>query len=241
MAGAGEPSRRRALLRLAAALATGASLQSVGLAASGTPSSGSAAAPGQARAAPKRVATGGERTLLVLGDSLSAEYGLRRGAGWVAMLERRLADLRPPWRVVNASISGETTAGGRSRIASLLERHRPAIVVIELGGNDALRGLDLRSTEANLTAMTQAARKAGARVLLLGMQVPPNYGRAYAETFAGLYGTVARREKAALLPFFLEGVAQRPELFQPDRIHPNEAAQPRMLDNVWPVLRPLLG
>ena len=177
----------------------------------------------------------------MLGDSLSAEYGLRRGAGWVEMLARKLAAQRPAWRVVNASISGETTAGGRSRIAALLAQHRPALVVIELGGNDALRGLDLGATEANLAAMTQAARSAGARVLLLGMQVPPNYGRAYTEAFAALFRNVARQQSAALLPFFLDGVAERPELFQPDRIHPNEAAQARMFDNVWKVLRPLLG
>lgn len=177
----------------------------------------------------------------MLGDSLSAEYGLRRGSGWVELLSRRLAGRRPAWRVVNASISGETTAGGRTRIAALLERHRPAIVVIELGGNDALRGLDLGATEANLAAMTQAARQAGARALLLGMQVPPNYGRAYTDAFAALFRNVAQREKASLLPFFLDGVADRPELFQADRIHPNESAQQRMLDNVWPALRPLLG
>ncbi len=177
----------------------------------------------------------------MIGDSLSAEYGLRRGAGWVELLSQRLAGRRPPWQVANASISGETSAGGRTRIAALLERHRPAVVVIELGGNDALRGLDLGATEANLAAMAGAARDAGARVLLLGMQVPPNYGRAYTDAFAALFRRVADRERAALLPFFLDGVAERPELFQADRIHPNEAAQPRMLDNVWPALRPLLG
>lgn len=177
----------------------------------------------------------------MLGDSLSAEYGLRRGSGWVELLSRRLAARRPPWQVVNASISGETTAGGASRIDELLARHRPAIVVIELGGNDALRGLDLSATEANLAAMAGAARGSGARVLLLGMQVPPNYGRPYADAFAGLFRQVAEREQAALLPFFLDGVADRPELFQADRIHPNEKAQQRLLDNVWPALRPLLG
>ncbi len=177
----------------------------------------------------------------MLGDSLSAEYGLRRDSGWVELLSRRLAGHRPPWQVVNASISGETSAGGRSRIAALLERHRPALVIVELGANDALRGLDLDGTEANLLAIVQASRKAGARVLLLGMQVPPNYGRAYTEAFARLYRELARRTQAALLPFFLAGVAGHPELFQADRIHPNEAAQARLLDNVWPVLQPLLG
>jgi acyl-CoA thioesterase-1 len=221
----GALARRRVLLGLVAALVTGPSLPGVGRAASAS----------AAKAAKV------EPTLLVLGDSLSAEYGLRRGSGWVELLAGRLAGQRPAWRVVNASISGETSAGGRSRIAALLERHRPGVVVIELGSNDALRGLDLKGTEANLSAMVQAARKAGARVLLIGMQMPPNYGRAYTEAFAAMYRDVARREQAALLPFFLDGVAQRPELFQSDRIHPNEAAQPHMFENVWPVLQPLLG
>jgi len=215
--------RRRVLAGLAAALAAAPSLPAVG------------------RTAPADAAKAAPPTLLVLGDSLSAEYGLRRGSGWVELLAGRLAERQPAWRVVNASISGETTAGGRSRLAALLERHRPAVVVIELGSNDALRGLDLKGTEANLSAMVQASRKAGARVLLLGMQMPPNYGRAYTEAFAAMYRDVAGREKAALLPFFLDGVAQRPELFQPDRIHPNEAAQSRMFENVWPALQPLLG
>lgn len=177
----------------------------------------------------------------MLGDSLSAEYGLRHGSGWVEMLAHRLAAHRPAWRVVNASISGETSAGGRSRIAALLARHRPEALVIELGANDALRGLDLAATEANLAAIARAARGTGARVLLLGMQVPPNYGRAYTEAFAAVFRSVARAEHAALVPFFLAGVAERPEWFQPDRIHPNEAAQARLLENVWPALQRLLG
>jgi acyl-CoA thioesterase-1 len=183
------------------------------------------------------------RTLLVLGDSLSAEYGLARGSGWVALLERRVAELKLPWRVVNASISGETTSGGRSRLPDLLARHTPALVVIELGGNDALRGLPLAMTQDNLTTMTRASKSAGARVLIAGMQVPPNYGRQYSEDFAKLFATVARAENVALVPFLLAGVADGPDaerLFQPDRIHPTSEAQPRMLGNVWPVLRPLL-
>ena len=178
--------------------------------------------------------------LLVLGDSLSAEYGLRRGTGWVALLERRLLERGERRAVVNASVSGETTAGGRTRIGGLLERHRPGIVVVELGGNDALRGLDLEGTERNLREILKSARKAGARTLLLGMRMPPNYGREYGERFAALYPRLARAERSALVPFFLEGVGERIELFQPDRIHPNEQAQPRLLDNVWPHLRPLL-
>jgi acyl-CoA thioesterase-1 len=186
---------------------------------------------------------GAPRTLLVVGDSLSAEYGLARGQGWVALLEARLAREKLAWQVVNASISGDTTSGGRSRLPALLQRHAPSLVVLELGGNDALRGLSLAMTEANLVAMTRAARESGARVLITGMAVPPNYGRKYADEFAALFGKVARAEKAALVPFLLAGVADGPQadsLFQPDRIHPRAEAHPRILDNVWPVLGPML-
>ncbi len=182
-------------------------------------------------------------TILVVGDSLSAEYGLKRGAGWVPLLEKQLASEKKTAKVINASISGDTTSGGRSRIGALLAAHKPTVVVIELGGNDALRGLPLDMTEANLTAMTQAAKKAGAKVLLLGMQVPPNYGGAYGATFSSLFVKVAKAEKVALLPFFLKGVADVPDVagqFQADRIHPNEQAQPKMLANVWPELKKLL-
>lgn len=185
-------------------------------------------------------ALAGPGPLLVLGDSLSAEYGLRRGAGWVALLEQRMRERGHARPVVNASISGETTAGGRSRIAGLLTRHRPGVVVVELGGNDALRGLDLEATEANLREILRAARTAGARTLLLGMRVPPNYGQAYGERFAALFPRIARAESSELVPFFLEGVGDRLELFQPDRIHPNERAQPAMLENVWRPLQRLL-
>lgn len=178
--------------------------------------------------------------LLVLGDSLSAEYGLRRGTGWVALLEQRLRERGDARMVVNASISGETTAGGRSRIAALLARHRPGVVVVELGGNDALRGLDLEATEANLREILRAARGAGARTLLLGMRVPPNYGQAYGERFAALFARVARAERSELEPFFLDGVGDRLDLFQADRIHPNERAQTAMLENVWRSLQRLL-
>ena len=185
-------------------------------------------------------------TILVVGDSLSAEYGLRRGTGWVALLEKQQAKEKnsaKAAKVINASISGDTTSGGRSRIGALLSTHKPSIVVIELGGNDALRGLPLNMTESNLTAMTQAAKKVGAKVLLLGMQVPPNYGGAYGATFSSLFAKVAKAEKVALLPFFLKGVADVPDVaaqFQADRIHPNEQAQPKMLANVWPELKKLL-
>ncbi len=177
---------------------------------------------------------------MVLGDSLSAEYGLRRGSGWVELLRQRLASNSFSHQVVNASISGETTAGGRNRIGELLAAHRPAILIVELGGNDALRGLNLTASAANLREITAGASQAGAAVLLLGMQVPPNYGRAYSERFARIFVDVARSERAALLPFFLARVAERRELFQADRIHPTEAAQPLLLDNVWPALEPLL-
>ncbi len=182
--------------------------------------------------------------LLVVGDSLSAEYGLKRGSGWVQLLQERIDQNKLAFRVVNASISGDTTSGGRSRLPALLKQHTPQVVVIELGGNDALRGLPLDMTRANLSAMTQAAQAAGARVLLLGMEMPPNYGARYAQEFRNLYTTVAREHKAALLPFFLKGVADGADplqWFQSDRIHPNEKAQPLMLDNVWPALRPLLN
>ncbi|HMO45882.1 MAG TPA: arylesterase [Rubrivivax sp.] len=196
-----------------------------------------------AAALPCAAAAAPRGPLLVVGDSLSAEYGLPRGSGWVALLEQRLAREKPAVGVVNASISGDTTAGGRSRLPALLTQHQPGIVVIELGGNDALRGLPLTMTRDNLSAMVRAAKASGARVLLVGMQLPPNYGRKYAGDFAALFAEVAKSEGAALAPFFLKGVADVPDadkLFQSDRIHPNAQAQPRMLDNVWPALKPLL-
>ena len=189
------------------------------------------------------LAQAGTRKILVVGDSLSAEYGLPRGSGWVALLEQRLAREKVAAMVVNASVSGDTTSGGRARLPALLKEHRPALVVIELGGNDALRGLPLASTQDNLRVMTRAVKAAGARVIVVGMQVPPNYGRQYGDDFFALFAQVAKAEGAALVPFLLEGVANGPDadtLFQPDRIHPKAQAHPRMLDNVWPVLRPLL-
>ena len=179
-------------------------------------------------------------SLLVLGDSLSAEYGLRRGTGWVALLEQKLQAEKIRGGVVNASISGDTSSGGRARLPALLAQHRPTLVVIELGGNDALRGLPLDMTRDNLLAMTRLAQQSGAKVLLLGMQVPPNYGRDYTQRFARMYAEVARTTRAALVPFFLKGIADAPDSqawFQADRIHPKEAAQPRMLANVWPAIK----
>lgn len=188
-------------------------------------------------------AAGTSPLLLVVGDSLSAEYGLPRGRGWVALLEQRLAQRKPAVRVVNASISGDTTSGGRTRLPALLAQHRPTHVVLELGGNDALRGLPLAMTEANLRAMAQAAKAAGARVLIAGMQVPPNYGQRYGADFVALFARVAKAEGAALVPFLLAGLAEGADAdanFQPDRIHPRAEAHPRILDNVWPVLQPWL-
>ncbi len=184
-------------------------------------------------------ATSAQR-ILVLGDSLSAEYGLARGTGWVALLQKQLDKEKPGVEVINASISGDTTSGGRSRLPALLKRHQPSHVVIELGGNDALRGLPMAMTQGNLLAMTQQAQAAGAQVLLLGMQMPPNYGPDMARQFEAAYTQVAKTQKAALVPFFLKGVGDDPDplkWFQADRIHPNEAAQPRLLANVWPTLK----
>jgi len=181
--------------------------------------------------------------ILVVGDSLSAEYGLERGSGWVALLEKRLADEKIAATVVNASISGDTTSGGRSRLAALLKQHQPTHVILELGGNDALRGLPLPMTQANLTQMAQMAKSAGAQVVIVGMQVPPNYGRKYSDDFAALFATVAHQEHTALVPFLLKGVADAPQpeaMFQGDRIHPRREAHPTMLANVWAVLKPLL-
>jgi acyl-CoA thioesterase-1 len=182
-------------------------------------------------------------TILVVGDSLSAEYGLRRGTGWVALLEQRLAKEKLPAAVRNASISGDTTSGGRSRLPALLKSVRPTHVVIELGANDALRGLPVQMTQDNLSEMTREAQAAGAKVLLVGMQIPPNYGADYARRFSAAFENAARANKAGLVPFFLKGVGDLGDatgLFQADRIHPREEAHPIMLDNVWPQLKKLL-
>jgi len=183
-------------------------------------------------------------TVLVLGDSLTAEYGIRRDSGWVALLQQRLNKEKIPARLVNAGISGDTTSGGRSRLPALLLQHKPAIVIIELGANDALRGMPLGMTRDNLATMARLSREAGARVLMVGMEMPPNYGAKYTQEFRELFKTVAKSEKTALVPFLLAGVADAPEsvtLFQSDRIHPNEAAQPTLAANVWPALRELLA
>ena len=180
-------------------------------------------------------------TLLVVGDSISAGYGLARGEGWVDLLAARLASSGHRERVVNASISGDTTAGGRARLPALLREHRPSIVVIELGGNDALRGGNLQATRENLDAMVAAVQAARAKVLILGMKVPPNYGPAYARTFDAVFTDVAKARRAPVVPYVFEGFGEDLALFQPDRIHPSAAAQSHILDNVWPVLVPLLA
>lgn len=194
-------------------------------------------------ASPLLAQSAGSSTVLIVGDSLSAEYGLARGAGWVALLEARLTQRGIAAQVVNASVSGETTSGGRTRLPTLLKQHRPTHVVIELGGNDALRGFPVRSTQDNLNAMVQASQAAGAKVLLVGMQVPPNYGKRYSDDFAAVFAQVAQERKAALVPFLLKGVADRSDArdwFQADGIHPLAKAHPVMLENVWSGLKPLL-
>ncbi|HEX2605549.1 MAG TPA: arylesterase [Oxalicibacterium sp.] len=181
------------------------------------------------------------KTIVVLGDSLSAEYGLERGRGWVSLLQKKLQAEHIQASIVNASISGETTSGGRTRLPSLLTRHHPDIVVIELGANDALRGLSLAATRDNLRAMTAGAQKAGARVLIVGMQIPPNYGPEYSRQFAALFPEVAKDSKSALVPFMLAGVVEHADLFQADRIHPTADAHPIILNNIWPALKRLLN
>jgi acyl-CoA thioesterase-1 len=180
------------------------------------------------------------KSILVLGDSLSAAYGIAAARGWVALLGERLARERPDYRVVNSSISGETSAGGRARIASELERHKPAVVIVELGANDGLRGLPPPQMKDNLAAIIGAAQKARARVLLVGMKLPPNYGPDYTASFEAVFAELHKRYRTAWLPFLLEGFAERRELFQADGLHPTQHAQPLVLDNVWRPLAPLL-
>jgi acyl-CoA thioesterase-1 len=186
-------------------------------------------------------AAAGGKTILVYGDSLSAAYGIPRDRGWVALLEKRLAAEGYDYSVANASISGETTSGGLARIAKVLAQTRPAVVILELGANDGLRGLPVAQMKNNLAAMIVRAKKAGARVLLIGMRMPPNYGPDYTEAFAAALAVLARRERVALVPFLLEGIAAQPDLFQADGLHPNAAGEPLLLDNIWPRLQPLLA
>lgn len=183
---------------------------------------------------------GPARTILVVGDSLSAEYGLQRGSGWVELLARRLQATGQDYQIHNSSISGDTTSGGIARLPGALERYKPEIVILELGSNDALRGLSLDMTKNNLLRMVDMAQQAGARTLLVGMQIPPNYGRKYAERFHALFAEVAAEQRSGLVPFLLQGMATDKSLFQSDGIHPNEQAQPRIEANVWKHLAPML-
>jgi len=179
--------------------------------------------------------------VLVVGDSLSAAHNIPAASGWVNLLQQRVKQqIKPPPAIINASISGETTAGALTRLPGLLEKHRPSVVVIELGGNDALRGLTPAQLRGNLEKMIVASQKAGAKVLLLGIDVPPNYGPAYRQRLKQTYAELASQYKVPLLPFLLEGVALKPHLMQADGLHPTAAAQPQVLDNVWPLLKPLL-
>ncbi|MET0029211.1 MAG: arylesterase [Candidatus Thiodiazotropha sp.] len=178
--------------------------------------------------------------VLVVGDSLSAGYGVTRGARWVDLLERQLNDHCDAFQVINASISGDTSGGGLSRLPKLLEQHRPDLVIIELGGNDGLRGISLAELRGNLQGMVQLAKQAGARVLLLGMRLPANYGHDFVQAFHQVYFDVADAESVPMLPFFLQGVALNPELMQADGIHPNDKAQPIMKDHVWAELKPII-
>lgn len=179
--------------------------------------------------------------VLVVGDSLSAAHNIPAASGWVNLLQQRVKQqIKAPPAIINASISGETTAGALTRLPGLLEKHRPSVVVIELGGNDALRGLTPAQLQGNLEKMIVASQKAGAKVLLLGIDVPPNYGPAYRQRLRQTYAALAKQYDVPLLPFLLEGVALKPNLMQADGLHPTAAAQPQVLDNVWPLLKPLL-
>jgi acyl-CoA thioesterase I len=182
----------------------------------------------------------GAPVVLVVGDSISAGYGLTKGTGWVDLLAKRINAQHLVWRVVNASISGDTTAGGRARLPALLAQHKPAVVIVELGGNDGLRGGNLKSTKDNLEAMVTAIRKSGAQPVLIGMKLPPNYGPGYTREFDALFGDVAKSGNTLFVPFLFAGIGESDEWFQPDRIHPTAAAQSKLLDNIWPVLLPLL-
>ena len=183
----------------------------------------------------------GAPTILVMGDSLSAAYGIDPQQGWVALLQERLTRERYPHRIVNASISGDTTLGGRERLRAALERHRPEVVVLELGGNDGLRAISLEEIRANLAALIRLSQRYQARVLLVGIRLPPNYGKRYTEGFHALYQELADKFAVPLVPFLLDGVATQPGMMQPDGIHPTAAAQPRLVTNIWPYLAPLLG
>ncbi|TAM00456.1 MAG: arylesterase [Paraburkholderia sp.] len=192
-------------------------------------------------ATPPAAADTAKPVIVVLGDSLSAEYGLPRDTGWVALMRERLANKRIDYTVANASISGDTTSGGLARLPLVMQRLKPSIVIVELGANDALRGVPLTTTESNLRAIIAQIRKGNAKPMLVGMYVPPNYGLDYTQQFHGLYGHLSKELHVPLVPFLLAGLTDKPELFQSDQIHPTQQAQPLLLDNVWPTLKPLLA
>jgi acyl-CoA thioesterase-1 len=185
-------------------------------------------------------AAASERTLLVFGDSLSAAYGLRTDQGWVALLQQRLQAQGYGYRVVNASVSGETTDGGRNRITRALAQHQPELVILELGANDGLRGLPVKDVRANLAQMLGDIRKSGAKVLLIGILIPPNYGPQYTKSFAAIYQSLAKEQNVPLVPFLLDGIALDKQLMQDDGLHPNSRGQPQVLENVWMHLHPML-
>ena len=196
--------------------------------------------PALAAGASANPAPAGPQTILVYGDSLSAGYGIAVEKGWVQLLSDRLSAQGYGYRLVNASVSGETTTGGLARLPRALATHRPKIVMLELGANDGLRGLPLAVTRSNLEAMVARSLNARCVVILLGIRMPPNYGERYTKGFAAMFSELAHRHRVALLPFLLDGVAAQPTLMQPDGLHPNEHGQPVLLDNVWGVLKPLL-
>lgn len=181
------------------------------------------------------------KTILVLGDSLSAEYGISRGIGWVALLQQRIKENKLDARVINASISGDTTSGGLDRLSKLLSEHKPNIVIVELGANDGLRGLPITLAEKNIRSIISKSKSANSQVLLIGMRIPPNYGPIYTNEFNAMYPKIAEETKTPLVPFLLKGVADNPKLFQPDQLHPLAAAHPEMLNNIWPYLQPMIS
>ncbi|CAD6537678.1 hypothetical protein LMG27952_03299 [Paraburkholderia hiiakae] len=228
----GFPSASASIATLTAAALFGTSFGMNGPALAATPAPTDHAATNPAATA--------KPNIVVLGDSLSAEYGLPRDTGWVALLRQRLTSERIDYNVANASISGDTTSGGLTRLPLVMQRIKPSIVIVELGANDALRGVPLSTTESNLRAIVAQIRKGGAKPVLVGMYVPPNYGPDYTRDFHAIYERLAKELNVPLVPFLLAGLADKPELFQADQIHPVQQAQPLLLDNVWPTLKPLL-
>lgn len=181
-----------------------------------------------------------DKTVLVFGDSLSASYGIEEEQGWVNLLSEKLRQAQSPYSVINASVSGETSTGGLSRLPAALAEFQPSVVILELGGNDGLRGLPLATLQSNLEEMVSLSQRAGAKVLLAGIQIPPNYGPRYTEPFYALFGDIAESEQLPFVPFLIDGIPQQPELMQNDGIHPRAEAQHMILDNVWPILAPML-